>query len=205
MSQEILVGIDTETGGLDCTYNALLSIAVHAENYHTGEVLFSREFRIKGDYVVSEECPAVNAKGNVYVSPKALAVNKLDIKELSENGMDLGTVDMLVNEAIETLKLNKNYKVIPIGQNLKFDLGFILNNLPRTYRSVMGCRYHRELSSAMTVYHTQNGKSYDTSVSLDNVRKELGIVSSGQTHSALVDAQDTIKAWKIITAFKASV
>lgn len=197
MSKELLVSIDTETGGFNCELNALLTLGVFVAETETGTVIFRKEFKFSNYVEVVEKTPTNTEidSGAIYVEKSALDVNKIDLEDLSSNGTTLESVDFELAEYFNKLDTNKEYRLIPLGQNLKFDLGFIEQNLPMFYSFLMGCRYHRELSTASSLWHTFKKMGYNKSVSLDAMRKEMGIVSSGQTHSSLVDAEDNFKIY----------
>ena len=106
---------------------------------------------------------------------------------------------------------NKEYRVHLLGQNLKFDLAFIRRNMPLLYEKLDKLSTHHELRTLSTAYNVTHHKYdgdilvdlYSKSTSMDNMRKLLKIESSGQTHSAAVDAEDNIKVFiKLLEKFE---
>lgn len=197
MSSELLISVDTETGGFNCKSNALLTLGVYVVETETEKIFFRKEYKFNNYVEVVDKTPN-DSSGAIYVEKKALEINKINLQELAESGVSTEDVDTELNNFFKEISTNKNYRLIPIGQNLKFDLGFISVNLPLFYSFLMSCRYHRELSTASSMWHLLKSKDYNKSVSLDNMRKEFNIISSGQTHSSLVDAEDTFIIYKRI-------
>lgn len=201
-----IISIDTETGGFDNKRNALLSIGIaHAWIDETGEridFITKKEWHISNDFQVVTVTPANGPA--IYVKESALEVNKIDIEDYKKNGISLEQAENEILEYFRNINnscINKVFKCSILGQNLKFDLGFILTNMPRLYEVLMGFNTHHELRSMSLMYNILNlgyEKGIQESTSMDNMRKRLNIVSEGQTHSALTDAIDNIKVFHAI-------
>lgn len=193
-----IISIDTETGGFNNKRNALLSIGVaHAWIDETGEIKnfnFKKEWHISNNFEVVEKTPE---NGNaVYVEKKALEINKIDIEDYRNNGISLEQAENEILEYFNSIEGSCHYSIL--GQNLKFDLGFILTNMPRLYDRLMNAYTHHELRSMSLVLNILSKgftEGVSASTSMDNMRKELHIESEGQTHSALTDAIDNIKVF----------
>lgn len=93
------IAIDTETGGLDATKHALLSVAVWSPSYH--DTWLTKPFGV--------------------VEPEALKINGLSTKTCSAEGLQAGECGERLLRAIA-------HKAI-IGQNIGFDLGFIAHRV----------------------------------------------------------------------------
>lgn len=190
-----IISIDTETGGFNNKRNALLSIGVaHAWIDETGEIKnfnFKKEWHISNSFEVVEKTPE---NGNaIYVEKSALEFNKIDIEDYRNNGISLEQAENEILEYFNSIEGSCRYSIL--GQNLKFDLGFILTNMPRLYDKLMKAYTHHELRSMNLLFNILSKgfvEGVSASTSMDNMRKELGIESEGQTHSALVDAIDNI-------------
>lgn len=93
------IAIDTETGGLDPTRHALLSIAVWSPTYQDSWL-----------------CRPLGA-----CEAEAMKINGLDARECAENGLK-------PRESAERLMVALRGKAI-VGQNVGFDLGFIASRI----------------------------------------------------------------------------
>lgn len=202
-----IISIDTETGGFNNKRNALLSIGVaHAWIDETGEIKnfnFKKEWHISNNFEVVEKTPE---NGNaIYVEKKALEINKIDLEDFKNSGVSLEQAGNEIIEYLDSIGKGCNYSInyAILGQNLKFDLGFILTNMPRLYEKLMSAYTHHELRTFSIAYNLikygQEGLNKKTA--MDMMRKELGIESEGQTHSALTDAIDNIKVFSTIEKF----
>ena len=202
-----IISVDTETGGFNNKRNALLSIAIaHAYFDENGEIKnfnFKKEWHISNDFQVVEKTP--NDGSAIYVEEAALAINKIDIEDFKKNGVSLEQAENEIIEYLDGISNGCNYSIhyAILCQNLKFDLGFILTNMPRLYEKLMSAYTHHELRTFSTAYNLikygQEGLNKKTA--MDVMRKELNIESEGQTHSALTDAIDNIKVFSTIEKF----
>lgn len=198
MSEEkdyLMLSVDTETGGFDCKGNALLTIGfawISLNSLKTNK-LDKNDFN---DNSIELKFKCDKSK----VTADALKVNHLDLNDLQENGVDYKDGDMKLLQVIENLR--KLFRVQLLGQNLKFDLGFIKEYLPLTYNALMKLHTHHELQTASLLYFLSNDSSTNTSISMDNMRKHFSM-QEDNAHSALVDAIDNLLVFnKIILTRK---
>jgi DNA polymerase III epsilon subunit-like protein len=196
-----IISLDTETGGFNNKRNALLSIGIaHAVIDETGDIKnfnFKKEWHISNDFEVVKKTPENGPA--IYVTEDALAINKIDLEDFKKNGVSLEQAENEILDYINSIDRSCHYSIL--GQNLKFDLGFILTNMPRLYNRLMDAYTHHELRSMSLVFNILSKGFTDgvsASTSMDKLRKELHIESEGQTHSALVDAIDNIKVFSEI-------
>jgi DNA polymerase-3 subunit epsilon len=111
--------VDTETGGLDSQVHSILSLGLVA--WQDGRIVGEDEFKIKEDPII--------------VTPEALAVNQIDLRDQSNWWMPLS----VVREIDITLpRRDAPNSPLPIigGHNTPFDVGFVR----RLYR-IVGCHY----------------------------------------------------------------
>lgn len=195
-----IISIDTETGGFNNKVNALLSIGIaYAVLDDSGEIKnfnFKKEWHISNPaYIVIEKSPT-DCIYPIVVEKQALEINKIDIEDFKTNGVSLKQAEDEILNYINNIP--KEHKYAILGQNLKFDLGFIRVNMPTLYDKIMRCPTHHELRTASMMYNILKYGDVSRRTAMDEMRKELNIQSEGQTHSALTDAIDNIKVFSEI-------
>lgn len=200
----MVLSLDTETGGFNAEVNALMTVGLatlELEDANDLSKIKKKEWRISNSYIVVEKAPRVITENPCYVEKEALECNKLNTYELETKGTPIKEVE---SELCEYLgKLTSKFRVHLLGQNLKFDLGFLAKNMPTFYNKLSCLTTHHELRTLSMAFNVFNNKNdgynivdlYSKSTSMDNMRKLLKIESSGQTHSAAVDAEDNIKVF----------
>lgn len=182
-----IICLDTETGGLDCNNNALLSLTLIAPPFYKKNIFFPTKDVVVSDITITDK------EGVKSASPLALSINKIDLsKHLNERSF----AD--IDEEIYNDFNGKKFAVL--GQNLKFDFGFIQVNLPKTYSYLMRQKIHIELMNLTSLYHFLKG--VNTGIGLDSLRVEFGVQSKGTEHSSSTDVEDTLKVYyKIMEYF----
>jgi len=117
---------DTETGGLDPKTTSLLSLA--ANLVHQGKPVYN----------TCQEWLVRPTNGIYQVTASALLVNGINILAHDTNALDYEDVDQYICEFIEgglaRCGVSTGEKVIPVGWNVSFDISFIRENLPQTFR-----------------------------------------------------------------------
>ena len=210
----MILSLDTETGGFNSDVNALLTVGIatlELEDYNDLSKIEKKEWKISNSFILVDKVPS-KAQVDIiprYVEKQALEINKINLYELETKGI---SIEDLSKEFCTKLdELNKEYRVHLLGQNLKFDLSFIRRNMPLLYGKLDKITTHHELRTLSTAYnitqHEYDGDMfsdlYSKSTSMDTMRKLLKIESSGQTHSAAVDAEDNIKVFiKLLEKFE---
>lgn len=200
----MILSLDTETGGFNAEVNALMTVGLatlELEDANDLSKIKKNEWRISNSYIIVEKTPRVTTENPRYVERGALDCNKLNTYELETKGTPLKEVESDLCEYLG--KLTSKFRVHLLGQNLKFDLGFVAKNMPAFFDKLNGLATHHELRTLSTAFnmtqHLDDGEFlaelYAKSTSMDNMRKILKIESSGQTHSAAVDAEDNIKVF----------
>lgn len=211
----LILSLDTETGGFNSDLNALLTVGIATlklEDYNDLSKIEKKEWQLCNSFKVVEKTPNdVWVHNPCYVEQEALTVNKLNLYDLETKGKNIVQAELELCNMLDNL--NKEYKVHLLGQNLKFDLGFISRNMASFYKKLNNLYIHHELRTLSTAFnmtfHCYDKNKldmitlYQESTSMDNVRKLLKIESSGQTHSAAVNAEDNIKVFiKLLEKFE---
>ena len=177
--------VDTETGGLNCKKNSILSIA--------GVIWEPRgEISKLFDFYIKE--PELN------VEERALKVNKIDLKTIEDEGLT-------PIEAVRTIKSALNARFGPhrrpiqlVGHNVAFDLGFI----ERLYRLAEQDMYldfrNRALDSCSILQFLMiSGKIKGFRASADVLFESAGVkIAEKDRHTAFGDAFATAKSLDIL-------
>jgi DNA polymerase III epsilon subunit-like protein len=113
------IAFDVETGGLDPKKSSLLTLyaVILDENFNA---IAELDLKIK------------NEKGEVYqVTGEALKINGIDLAEHHNNNRNStkGLAALQLSDLISAHSNNEQDKLIPIGHNVSFDIGFILEHL----------------------------------------------------------------------------
>jgi DNA polymerase III subunit epsilon len=186
MIDEKLLFVDTETGGTDPDVHSLLSIGLVVwQDFH---VVDSLELLIKDK--------------ELRASPEALAINKINLKEHFEAGLDLGI-------AMERLLsfLHKHFangeKVTVAGHNISFDIQFLKKFFKRNGSEYSRFFSHRSIdTSAILYYLFLRGAMKKKSISSDSAFDEFGIRVTTR-HSALDDALATAELFNKLLLLEA--
>ena len=177
--------IDTETGGLSCKKNSILSIA--------GVIWKPRgEITKLFDFYIKE--PVMN------VEERALKVNKIDLKDVYDRGLT-------PIEAVRTIKSTLNARFGPdrrpiqlVGHNVAFDLGFI-RRLYRLAEQDMSLDFRdRALDSCSILQFLMiSGKVKGFRASADVLFESAGVkIAEEDRHTAFGDALATAKSLDIL-------
>lgn len=109
--------IDTETGGIDPKNSSLLTLFIAAVDEQSLEVVATCDLAIKHD---------------VYkVTGEALRINNINI---ADHDLTASPLEEVIEELRAFLRVvsthAKGEQLIPVGQNIAFDIGFIKEGLP---------------------------------------------------------------------------
>ena len=177
--------IDTETGGLNCDKNSILSIA--------GVIWEPRsEISKLFDFYIKE--PVMN------VEEKALKINKIDLKHVYEHGLTPREAVIHIKKALDA-RFGQNRKQIQlVGHNVSFDLGFI----KRLYR-LAGLDYYSDFrdraldSCSILQFLMISGKVKGFRASADVLFESAGVkIAEKDRHTAFGDAFATAKSLDIL-------
>jgi DNA polymerase-3 subunit epsilon len=165
-----LLVLDTETGGLDPSTDALLSVGL--ADWEDGVVLRKTEILIDPE--------------GLNCDPKALAVNGIDLEIHAAYAVSRAEAGVQIRAFCRPMG-----RPWIAGHNVQFDIGFIRRLFdPGTLRMVFS---HRVLDTMQVLaYLGHTGKIPDGIGKLDQAIAHFGIeVPAGQRHTALADALAT--------------
>lgn len=165
-----IIFLDTETGGIDSKVNSLLSIGLVI--WENKKIIFEKEFLVK-EYQYN-------------VTPKAMEINKINLDELRENGLEKSQIK---KEIIKIVKKNFEDKAILAGHNISFDISFLKNIFTKdefaelfSYRTIDTASIMKYLSIKKNIILN----SLDDAIKYYNLKIE-------KRHSALGDALVTAR------------
>lgn len=175
-----LLFIDTETGGVDPQKHSLLSIALVVWDSSDG-VIDSKEFFIKhNEYIITSE---------------AKKINKFDIDKHELVALDAKSV--IGDIRVFCAKFFPDDNLIPLaGHNTQFDVSFLRVFLESQGRSFNQLFSHRILDTySIIMYLIYAEKIPPNVVSSAKVFQHFGIKVNGR-HTALGDALATVKLFE---------
>ncbi|WOL31372.1 hypothetical protein [Microcoleus phage My-WqHQDG] len=177
-----LVVVDTETGGLDCNVQSLLSVGMWTLDTVKGTIYNPLYFLVKEPVIVT--------------TPEAMRINGLKLEDIERDGLEprqaLVKVLDYCNDIVP-LSAWGGDKVMPIGHNIGFDMGFLGRIstfcdylLPFHYRTI-------DLPSILTTMYLAGILPKDISSSQKAL--EYFGMERGKVHNALHDAECTGKVY----------
>jgi DNA polymerase III alpha subunit (gram-positive type) len=173
--------LDTETGGLDATKDALLSFAFLVVNPELEVIDAMEAFINPTTYTTPRN-----------ISMAALNVNKLSIPELMAHGKSVAEVKTLTDTF-----LSKHFgkeKATLVGWNTTFDRDFMMNNVP------IGRFIHRRTLDLTSVcmFLLPTLPSYALQEVITYVRNDIdNTLPVVEAHTAMSDATMTFELFKI--------
>ena len=177
------LSIDTETGGLSSDKHDILSIG----------------------YVVTDKDLCTIEKGEILIKGRlrrttadALAINKIDIKEHNKIA---GTRKKAVKKLQEVISRHwENNHPTLIGQNIPFDVKFL-----KVLFDSEGQDFTPDYTSIDLKILWQTlialGRVNTADAKLDTILDYLKMGTTGQRHSALVDAENVLEVLKAIRVY----
>ena len=177
--------IDTETGGLSCEKNSILSFA--------GVVWEPRgEITKLFDIFIKE--PVMN------VEERALKINKIDLGHVYETGLTPLEAIRHVKTALDTRFGSDRRPIQLVGHNVSFDLGFI----KRLYR-LAGVDFYSDFrdraldTCSILQFLMISGKIEGFRASADVLFESAGVeIAENDRHTAMGDALATAKSLDIL-------
>ena len=182
----ILCAIDTETTGLDCSKHEIIEICIlpltNGLELYT-EILPFHMF-LKPYGAIDED---------------ALKVNKRTLKDILAKGTDPYIAADMFDEWFSRLPIGDNKRILPIGQNYQFDMGFIKRWLGETtYNDCFHYHYRDSMISANFLNDRADlrveVRPFDK-INLTELARNLKIPLT-HAHSALDDCVATAKVYK---------
>lgn len=177
--------VDTETGGLSCEKNSILSFAgVIWEP--KGEITKLFDFYIKE--------PVIN------VEEKALKINKIDLKDVYEHGLTPLEAVIHIKKALDARFGPDRRPIQLVGHNVSFDLGFI-RRLYRLAKHDFSADFRdRALDTCSILQFLMiSGKVKGFRASADLLFESAGVeISEKHRHTALGDALATAMSLNVL-------
>jgi len=180
MAVHTYLSIDTETGGLSPDKNPLLQVGFGIYALDDATLQYTTAF--EGEWIFKpSQFPGTE------MDATALKVNGLDPEVLERDGCMVEDVGKVLEEQ---LKLHEVHNIL--GQNLRFDLGFLRKYLPATTVLALDSLRYKDLMDVSTDYNMMVCDDWDNmpSRSLGAMAPRLG-VKNEHAHTALSDARTT--------------
>lgn len=174
--------IDTETGGFDPDKYSLLTVGAAVGDLSTGQILETKDWKLKLDKYI--------------VTPKAMEVNKLDLDDIKNNGVEAD----IIGQEMTDMFIRHNLNAIG-GHNVRFDTSFLCKHIFKFTQPEFERTFTRFIMDSMFIAQffqssEEVASQYGTLKALAKLMKvEL---PKGSYHSALYDA---VVAFKIMHKF----
>ena len=175
---------DTETGGLETMYSLLEAYFVTlSEDLQPIEEL---HLKIKPN------------PGEPYiVSAGALQVNKIDLVTHETNAITRNDARAKLVDFLARAHGQAGKKLMPMGHNVPFDIGFVQRHLVAKAEWEQYCSYHLDDTVVLISALKRRGILRKNVWSLGTVAKELGVqFDSTQLHGAKADAMLTLMVYR---------
>ena len=181
---------DTETTGLDPNRHGIVQIAWIIE---------------KPGFPLIERCFDVKLDDNVDINLKALEVNGFTLERLKKGQPKELVLSELHSDLNETMK--GGYEIIPCGQNVKFDVDFLMAMIQKTdhkYEINFGDRSKLQLRKPVCTLLMAHFLSFHGKLNLPNYKnvtmaKHFG-VPLPNAHDALGDVHATKQVYHCLEA-----
>lgn len=174
---------DTETGGLSEDVSLLTAYFA----------ILDKDLNI----IAELDLKLIPDDGIYRVEPEALEVNQINLKELAKEAIPYKEAKTVLYKFLSAYKPSGDgEKLIPIGQNVRYDIDWITKNLLSvgSWNDLVTFRY---LDTMLIARFLQlNGRLDVESVSLANLVKYFEIKVDGNPHEARYDALATAEVYK---------
>lgn len=182
MSVHTYLSIDTETGGLSPLDNPLLQVGFGIYALDDSTLQYTTAF--EGEWILKP-----SQFWGTTMDKVALEKNGLDPDVLERDGSMVEEVGKVLEEQ---LKLHEVHNIL--GQNLRFDLGFLRKYLPASTVAALDALRYKDLMDVSSDYNMMVCDDWDhmPSRSLGAMAPRLG-VKNEHAHTALSDARATFK------------
>lgn len=188
-----ICAIDTETTGLDHKWHEMIQIAILPldSNLEPRKDVIPFFIEVKPDYPER-------------ATPEALSVNRIDFAKIVSRGFDKEKAKDLLREWIPKLKLpytkwGTPKKIMPLGQNYPFDMGFIKAWLGHEMYEEFFDYHYRDTCVAASFLNDKAAMHAErvpySKVGLAWLAKQHGIVID-RAHDALQDCVATAKVYR---------
>lgn len=174
------LSIDTETGGLYPEKNPLLQVGFGI--YALDDATLQHTTAFEGEWIFKpSQFPGTE------IEATALQVNGLDPEVLERDGIMVADFCKVLEEQV---KLHEVHNIL--GQNLRFDIGFLRRYLPEAAVMILDGLRYKDLMDVSTDYNMMVCEDWDhmPSRSLGKMSERLG-VKNESAHTSLSDARTT--------------
>lgn len=174
------IALDTETGGLG---SKVALLEVYCE-------IYDEKFKKLGEIEAK-----LRPDDNMYVvTAEALNINGIDLVEHQKSAITYKAFGEQLYGWLREWSNNGQNKLIPIGQNVKFDIIKITDNVinPRTWNQFVSYRV-LDTATISQFLRVVGVIPPDVKGSLDSLRKFFKIRARGKMHSARTDTKVTVK------------
>ena len=180
MSVHTYLSIDTETGGLSPEKNPLLQVGFGIYALDDATLQYTTAF--EGEWIFKP-----SQFQGVEIDASALKVNGLDPEVLEMDGI---MVEDFCKVLEEQVKQHEVHNIL--GQNLRFDLGFLRRYLPENAVKILDGLRYKDLMDVSTDYNMMVCDDWDhmPSRSLGRMAERLN-VKNESAHTSLSDARAT--------------
>lgn len=172
------IAFDTETSGLNSLRNNLLSVCFVILDKNLNEIN-------KINYDIKHK--------EYIVSPDALKVNKIDLIKHNNTKWTIESANKNLIKILENCNLE--FRLVPIGHNLQFDINFIKNSgllSEKKYSKYISCNGIDTITTLQYLKLIGDFK-YDQSLSLTSLKDYFNININGDLHNAETDILITIE------------
>ena len=184
----IICAIDTETTGLDCEKNEIIEVCIlpldSCLDPYKGIMPF--HMYLKPELIDN-------------VEPAALRVAKVSLAEAINRGTDQDIAADLFDTWFQKLPIGENKRIIPLGQNYQFDMGFISKWIgPTTYNDCFHYHYRDSMIAANLLNDRADFRREVRPFDKVNLQKMVAALElpKRQAHTALDDAINTSLVYK---------
>lgn len=188
LNGHLLCAIDCETTGLKAGYHDIVQICI-----------LPLDSQLKPSTKILPFYMDLSPKFPERAEPEALRVNKLDLTNLINNGMEPYKAADLFEEWFERLKLPFRKKIAPLGHNYTFDRAFLLAWLgDETYNDFFDYHIRDTATSALFCndYCDFHNEKYPfPKFSLTYLASQLK-VEHGGAHDSLNDCRITAEVYR---------
>ncbi len=186
MSNNRLLFIDTETGGVEPEEHSLLSLGIIV--WENGKTIFEDETYIKD---------------TVYkVTAQALAINNIDISYIDKIGLDKQEVVQKIKGIKERYFSNRIMTVA--GHNVAFDVSFLKQLYKSNGYSFMDDFSHRVVDTSSILQFLYYAGKIETNISSSDAAFQYFNIEVEKRHTALDDCRATVRLFNELVLLETS-
>lgn len=174
------IALDTETGGTDPKQHSLLTLYVGIYN-NSLELIHGNHFKFKHPVY--------------HVTAEGMNINKINLLELDKEGHGFSLAGQKLFNMLKQHSEKGANKLIPIGHNVKFDIGYVIDSGLLSKGNWEQFVSYRTLDTGIIAQFLKiAGKMpQDISGSLGSLSSFYGVKAEGALHDAEVDTKVTVE------------